>query len=910
MSNPVQKISGQHTGTSSSATFATPVSSGNAVFVVLGASASVSDTFTSVTDDKGNTYTVLENVFDSSSNILLGLATCFAITNAPTTVTANKSGASSAITVQLYEVRGVSGVDTFTTGNKTFSSAAVNMPITTAQANEFAVVGISSSSVGTFTQNNGWTQDAAGETFFNAFSTTLTSAGTNACNATPSAGTASRWVIMAGLPTTGVVVLNKGTAATTTFSSTNQIQWSLSPSPAAGSGLVIPWAMANGTGVTTPTPTISDNQGNTWQTVVLSNNPTGSGGLGSVLTGIFFCPVIVFPSGTFTVTVACATGRSSAMGNHVEITGGCSVDQSGTYNSGASNVNSASVTATGANTGAVDLVMAVVAAYDHSGFITLSDPPLSGYTSLGINTMTCNAGSTTYVGVDMGYKITSGIETSVASWTGWSDTGLAAASLATFSVASGNVTVALSGSAATFATGTLTASGGGIQPAINVGLMRLPGPGISPDYMSLFRARQYSTQFGPGNLTLALTGAAATFAQGAVGVSLGGNVTLALVGAAMQAVAGNLFVAAGGDLTLALSGEAAFFATGSLISSASTSGVAQPQVSGTFNSTVWDTRHVIDRAYGALRLLPQQITAEMQQIGLDLLGLVLQNLVNDAAPLWTLEKLLVTLTEGQLSYTLPPATNDVDRAFYRTISNVTPPVVIQTPTSYIFDFGVNSDGSDNATSVTSFSVAWENQPAPVKIQSGDDGVTWMDASAPPLTPGTGALVWYDTSNNRARRFWQIVPTASPTLSILSASVYNTPNEIEMYRMNKDDYWNFTNKDVQGRPLQYWLHRTRTPSMKIWQVPNSAAAQNLMVVHRKRLIMDVGNLQQTIEVPSRWYLAIIFALAEQLSWCTPSASQQDCAAVRGRAVQLLNRAWLEERDRSEIKMQFGLSAYTR
>src|ERR1700688_1421620 len=92
---------------------------------------------------------------------------------------------------------------------------------------------------------------------------------------------------------------------------------------------------------------------------------------------------------------------------------------------------------------------------------------------------------------------------------------------------------------------------------------------------------------------------------------------------------------------------------------------------GTSNTVAYDTRTVIDRAYGALGLTPQQVTGERISIAQDLLSLTLTDLVNTANPLWCLEKSLITLIQGQRNYVLPQGTSDVNRAFFRTAFNVT-----------------------------------------------------------------------------------------------------------------------------------------------------------------------------------------------------------------------------------------------
>lgn len=342
--------------------------------------------------------------------------------------------------------------------------------------------------------------------------------------------------------------------------------------------------------------------------------------------------------------------------------------------------------------------------------------------------------------------------------------------------------------------------------------------------------------------------------------------------------------------------------------------------SGTVTTTAYDTRTLIDRAYGALGLTPQQITGEKIQIAQDLLSLALTDVVNTANPLWCIEKVLMTLIQGQRTYVLPQGTNDVRAAFYRTMSNVTPVAFTSTPSSYLIDFGLNAAGTNNDTSVPTWSIMWTGSAVPVTFQSSEDAVTWTTVGESGLVSSSGSgTIWYDMKNNTPSRYWQVIPsttfnnvviTPPNTLSITTAQVYNTAADVLMYRMNIDDYLNMTNKFVPGRPLQYWLDRKLSPQMEVWAQPDLAASQNVMPVYRQRLIQDVGSLQQAIEVPTRWFYTVIFVLADALAFVTPEAKPDRIPMVQQRAAQMLRTTWTEERDKSPIKFQTGIGVYTR
>lgn len=339
---------------------------------------------------------------------------------------------------------------------------------------------------------------------------------------------------------------------------------------------------------------------------------------------------------------------------------------------------------------------------------------------------------------------------------------------------------------------------------------------------------------------------------------------------------------------------------------------------GTVTTVAFDTRTVIDRAYGAIGVTPQLITGEMIQIAQDLLGLTLTDMVNTANPLWCLEKCLITLNQGQKSYQMPTGTNDVRNVFYRTMSNVTPATFTALTTAYTIDFGLNPAGTNNDTFVGSWSINWgSNASFPVIFQQSEDQITWTQTGASGLGTQTGTgLIWYDMDITNAKRYWRVIPAppnGGPTNFLpltITGSVYNTPNDILMYRMNADDYFNMTNKDFQGRPLQFWFDRKLVPEIKLWPQPDAIAAQNLMPVYRQRLIMDVGTLQQAVEVPTRWFYTLIFALGDALGFVTPEANPAKWAACQRRSAQMLQSAWTEERDKSPIKFQPNIRQYTR
>lgn len=327
--------------------------------------------------------------------------------------------------------------------------------------------------------------------------------------------------------------------------------------------------------------------------------------------------------------------------------------------------------------------------------------------------------------------------------------------------------------------------------------------------------------------------------------------------------------------------------------------------SGTISQTAFETRILIDRAYGRCRLRPQQVTDEMLSTAQTNLYLILSDMSNTGTPVWCLQKQLMTLQQGQPALTLPTGTVDVRNAFLRKQSLLTPdagPTI--TPTSIIFNFATNG-----AVLPNSIGIVWTAAPIALLVQTSPDSLTWSTVVTVPAATGTG-LQWIDTAGASQAIYWRIIPSGAGTISASSVLLGNLMSEIMLARLNADSYEAYPNKSAQGPPLQYWLDRQLTPVMQLWPSPDAASAQLPMVVYRQRYIMDVGALPQIIEVPQYWYEAITWKLAANLAWETPEVDAKMPMALEAKSDNMMKLAWNQDRDKSPISLKYAIGAYTR
>ncbi len=203
--------------------FTSTVASGDTVAVAFGFAPNGGAgtlSLTSITDDKGNTYTVDQNNLDPFSGSNIVTAHAVGVTNAPQTISIVVGSSSTntiAISATVYELSSATTVDVNAASSSSANPWVVSF--STAAANEVAIIsdGVSNSAV-TFTQNNGWTQDetSSGTATFQ-FHNTLSSAGSNSINATPSTAVHNAWAILSfkGAPSApfAPISLNSGSNA-------------------------------------------------------------------------------------------------------------------------------------------------------------------------------------------------------------------------------------------------------------------------------------------------------------------------------------------------------------------------------------------------------------------------------------------------------------------------------------------------------------------------------------------------------------------------------------------------------------------------------------------------------------------------------------------------------------------------
>lgn len=324
--------------------------------------------------------------------------------------------------------------------------------------------------------------------------------------------------------------------------------------------------------------------------------------------------------------------------------------------------------------------------------------------------------------------------------------------------------------------------------------------------------------------------------------------------------------------------------------------------SNTVSQTVFDTRRVIENAARRCKLTAQSLTPEHVDIANDQLFMLLSDLSNRGIQLWCIEKQIYPLYNGLGDLTLDTGTVDVLNSNLRTLQQVTG---INTDTSTTRTVNFTTD-----TFVTTVGILWSAAAVPVALERSDDNVTWTTIQTETTTATAGQWTWFDLESSVATVYFRVRATTG-TLGFSQIYLANTPTEIPLARLNRDDYTNLPNKSFQSnRPLQFWFDRqVQQPVMHLWPVPNEEAEVNQIVLWRQRYIMDVGTMTQEIEVPQRWYEAIVAMLASRLALEYIEVDPSMISMLDAKAKESLYFAQQEERDNSPMMILPNIAMYT-
>jgi len=313
---------------------------------------------------------------------------------------------------------------------------------------------------------------------------------------------------------------------------------------------------------------------------------------------------------------------------------------------------------------------------------------------------------------------------------------------------------------------------------------------------------------------------------------------------------------------------------------------------------------VIEHAFRRCRIPAQKLTPEMIETGRETLALFMAALVARGIQLWLVERILVQAPLNQAAVAMPAGTVDVLTVMSRDYTSVAFTGSVVSGTTYQMTPTASSAVSMIGVSFTA------TVTTALTLSSSQDGVSFTTALSVASAPYTaGVTYWFELDPVVTAPYFRVAGAAA--ISVSAATLANNGTDIELAAVSRDDYENMPNKTFSGRPLQFYMDRQRDQSiLRLWPVANATWATKPLAITRRREMMDVGTLQQNIDVPKRWYDAIVWQLAWRVAKETPEVDPAIIPDLKMDAADALAMAQAGEADRSPMRISPRIGAYTR
>lgn len=360
--------------------------------------------------------------------------------------------------------------------------------------------------------------------------------------------------------------------------------------------------------------------------------------------------------------------------------------------------------------------------------------------------------------------------------------------------------------------------------------------------------------------------------------------------------------------------------------------------SGTVSTTTFNTGKLIDRSFGRCQVAPQKITPEYLAIAQDLLYLSLSTIASKGVALWAVQKVVLPLYDAVQDVLAPLGTVDVLNANLRSITQLQLPALGSAYLSSAGGIAANAFDNNLNTACTQtapngyIQVQYPAAGQPVifgilpnatgawnvAIQTSNDGITFTTVySNVALAAVAGQWQWIDVQGipEAGVLYVRLQAAGGTTLNVTEFVTGASPQEIPIAKINRDDYSNYPNKWFTGRPLEFWYNKgLPQPTLTVWPAPQAQFTFSQIVLYTQRYLQDVGTLTQTLEVPQRWFLAILTRLSKELMLMIPEIGKGMSDLDKQMLVQedkdRWGEGWASESDASPVMLRPNIRAYTR
>jgi hypothetical protein len=289
---------------------------------------------------------------------------------------------------------------------------------------------------------------------------------------------------------------------------------------------------------------------------------------------------------------------------------------------------------------------------------------------------------------------------------------------------------------------------------------------------------------------------------------------------------------------------------------------------------------IIAFAHKLLQLIPSggSVGTNEEADGLESLNLMVKSWMMDGVKLWTHTDAHIYLVDGQASYDLPGA-NGAKK-------------------SEIAETTLDAAEASGQTVISVTSTTGFANSDVIGIVQDDDTIHWSTISSF-VTDDTvtiaGATTAAAASGNKVYVYTNAIERP---LRIISARMDNASNEIPMYSLSRQEYFDLPNKSSTGIPTQFYYDpQLGTGKLYLWPVPESV--DYVFKCNFQRTLEDFDATTDTPDLPQEWLEALGYNLAIRIAPQYGKAVPREVAIVAAELKDLVSD-W----DQEEESVYFG------
>jgi hypothetical protein len=316
------------------------------------------------------------------------------------------------------------------------------------------------------------------------------------------------------------------------------------------------------------------------------------------------------------------------------------------------------------------------------------------------------------------------------------------------------------------------------------------------------------------------------------------------------------------------------------------------QISGTFEFQSVENDELILESFERIGIPGDQLTPVYINSAVRSINFILLEWMNKTVNLWTVNRLYLSLNEGQNNYILGTSIIDIRSAHLRTFTrNLGGVAQSNTGDTYdgggggnaasafdgdigtrctqnvqngniSYDYGVGKTNRINFIGVQSYV---SNRPYSLVLEASQDTVTWFTVPTT-ITPvynyQKDVVAWFDVIAPVNARSYRIRETGGYTLDLEEIYFCNNTNDLAITSVSEDTYESFSNKNSISRPTCYFFDKKLEP--KLYLYPSPSKSFQVLRYSFVRNMYDAGKFFHTPAIPAKMYPAMVSGLTWRLA----------------------------------------------